>query len=159
MTHEGNPTFDGNSDVAPAEEQSPLVSSGSATTQEFGEGDLNEASFPGGAQADAGSGFPQRSAGDDDDDKGDDAQPFNLGGKHGAIAVVQMTMILIQDPTTRLPTLLLLGTKELPPAMRLLLEEALIQQRDSTTPSKDLISKQRLKNNCLHCNKPRYYIP
>nr|CAI5858958.1 unnamed protein product [Callosobruchus analis] len=83
----GNPLFDGNSDTAPEGEQSALVPSGPAPAQEFGagpgEGGLDEASFPGGAQADAGSGFPQRPSGNDDDDKGDDAPPFNLGGRKG----------------------------------------------------------------------------
>nr|CAH7725955.1 unnamed protein product [Callosobruchus chinensis] len=84
---EGNPLFDGNSDAAPEGEQSALLPSGPAPAQEFGagpgEGGLDEASFPGGAQADGGSGFPQRSAGSNDEDKGDDAPPFNLGGKRG----------------------------------------------------------------------------
>ncbi|VEN63614.1 unnamed protein product [Callosobruchus maculatus] len=82
-----NPLFDGNSDVAPEGEQSALVPNGPAPPQEFGEGPgegaLDEASLPGGAQADAGSGFSQRRAENDDDDKGDDAPPFNLGGKRG----------------------------------------------------------------------------
>nr|CAI5858959.1 unnamed protein product [Callosobruchus analis] len=86
----GNPLFDGNSDTAPEGEQSALVPSGPAPAQEFGagpgEGGLDEASFPGGAQADAGSGgasynvfFPiqfrtsrahHRSADDDGTDSG-----------------------------------------------------------------------------------------